>query len=340
MNKKSLLVICTLLAALALTACASNQSAETAAEQAADLKKVTLMLDYTPNTNHTGFYVARELGYYTEAGLDVEIIEPGDNATATMVAAGKADFGVSYQEDTTYALTAEEPLPIKAIAAIIQHNTSGFVSLKAANINSPKDFEGKTYAGWGAPSEEAVIKAVMQADGGDFSKLTIVGADGSGFASLSADTDAGKVNIQWEFYGWAVTRGLMDGYDLNYMPCTELDERLDYYTPLIITNNDLIASDPELIKAFMDATKKGYEYAIANPDEAAKILHDTALPDTDMEFLTKSQEYLSGEYAKDAESWGVMTDEVWDNYTNFMLEYGLIDHTIPASDQYTNEFVK
>ena len=340
MNKKFLLVICMLLAALALTACASNQSAETAAEPAADLKKVTLMLDYTPNTNHTGFYVARELGYYTEAGLDVEIIEPGDNATATMVAAGKADFGVSYQEDTTYALTAEEPLPIKAIAAIIQHNTSGFVSLKAANINSPKDFEGKTYAGWGAPSEEAVIKAVMQADGGDFSKLTIVGADGSGFASLSADTDAGKVNIQWEFYGWAVTRGLMDGYDLNYMPCTELDERLDYYTPLIITNNDLIASDPELIKAFMDATKKGYEYAIANPDEAAKILHDTALPDTDMEFLTKSQEYLSGEYAKDAESWGVMTDQVWDNYTNFMLEYGLIDHAVPASDQYTNEFVK
>ncbi len=340
MNKKSLLVICTLFAALALTACASNQSAEPAAEPAADLKKVTLMLDYTPNTNHTGFYVARELGYYTEAGLDVEIIEPGDNATATMVAAGKADFGVSYQEDTTYALTAEEPLPIKAIAAIIQHNTSGFVSLKAANINSPKDFEGKTYAGWGAPSEEAVIKAVMQADGGDFSKLTIVGADGSGFASLSADADAGKVNIQWEFYGWAVTRGLMDGYDLNYMPCTELDERLDYYTPLIITNNDLIASDPEMIKAFMDATKKGYEYAGANPDEAAKILHDTALPDTDMEFLTKSQEYLSGEYAKDAESWGVMTDKVWDNYTNFMLEYGLIDHTIPASDQYTNEFVK
>ena len=339
MNKKILLV-CTLLAALALTACASNQSAETAAETSADLKKVTLMLDYTPNTNHTGFYVARELGYYTEAGLDVEIIEPGDNATATMVAAGKADFGVSYQEDTTYALTAEEPLPIKAIAAIIQHNTSGFVSLKAANINSPKDFEGKTYAGWGAPSEEAVIKAVMQADGGDFSKLTIVGADGSGFASLSADTDAGKVNIQWEFYGWAVTRGLMDGYDLNYMPCTELDERLDYYTPLIITNNDLIASDPELIKAFMNATKKGYEYAGANPDEAAKILHDTALPDTDMEFLTKSQEYLSGEYAKDAESWGVMTDKVWDNYTNFMLEYGLIDHAVPASDQYTNEFVK
>lgn len=355
MPKNVLFVICLLFAALLLTACGGAQTAEPTAEPAAEaqseaaaeveaepaaLRKVTLMLDYTPNTNHTGFYVAESLGYYSDAGLDVEIIEPGDNATATMVAAGKADFGVSYQEDTTYALTSEEPLPIKAIAAIIQHNTSGFVSLKAANINSPKDFAGKTYAGWGAPSEEAVIKAVMQADGGDFSQLTIVGADGSGFASLSADTDAGKVNILWEFYGWGVTRGLMDGFDLNYMPCTDLDERLDYYTPLIITNNDLIASDPDLIKAFMSATKKGYEYAIANPDEAAKLLHDTALPDTDLEFLTKSQQYLSGEYAKDAASWGVMNDTVWDNYTDFMKEYGLIDHTIPASDQYTNEFVK
>ncbi len=355
MPKNVLFVICLLLAALLLTACGGAQTAEPTAEPAAEaqseaaaeveaepaaLRKITLMLDYTPNTNHTGFYVAESLGYYSDAGLDVEIIEPGDNATATMVAAGKADFGVSYQEDTTYALTSEEPLPIKAIAAIIQHNTSGFVSLKAANINSPKDFAGKTYAGWGAPSEEAVIKAVMQADGGDFSQLTIVGADGSGFASLSADTDAGKVNILWEFYGWGVTRGLMDGFDLNYMPCTDLDERLDYYTPLIITNNDLIASDPDLIKAFMSATKKGYEYAIANPDEAAKLLHDTALPDTDLEFLTKSQQYLSGEYAKDAASWGVMNDTVWDNYTDFMKEYGLIDHTIPASDQYTNEFVK
>ena len=193
-------------AALAAAMLFSVAAASASADEEKKLKKVTLMLDYTPITNHTGFYVALEKGYYEEAGLDVEIIEPGDNATTTMVAAGKADFGVSYQEDVTYALTAEEPLPIKTIAAIIQHNTSGFVSLADAGIESPKDFEGKVYAGWGAPSEEAVIDAVMKADGADISNLTIVGADGSGFASLSADADSGKVNIQWEFYGWAVMK--------------------------------------------------------------------------------------------------------------------------------------
>ena len=325
--------------AMIVSCCACSSSSSDSSESTSDLKKVTLMLDYTPNTNHTGFYVAQEKGYYQEAGLDVEIIEPGDNATTTMVATGKADFGVSYQEDVTYALTAEEALPIKAIATIIQHNTSGFVSLKDANITTPKDFEGKTYAGWGAPSEEAVIQAVMTKYDADFSKLTIVGADGSGFASLSAETGSDKVNIQWEFYGWAVTQGIMDGYDLNYIACSDLDERLDYYTPVIITNDDMIENDPDTVKAFIAATKKGYEYAIDNVEESAEILHDAALPDTDLEFLKKSQEYLSSQYSKDSDTWGLMKDSVWDNYTDFMYEYGLISQTIEASSQYTNEFI-
>ncbi len=304
-----------------------------------ELREVRLMLDYAPNTNHTGFYVAEQLGYYRDAGLRVQIIEPGDNATGTMVATGKADFGVSYQEDVTYALTAEEKLPIKTVAAIIQHNTSGFVSLKSAGIQSPKDFEGKTYAGWGAPSEEAVIDAVMKKDGADIGKLRIVGADGSGFASLSADSGENKVNLQWEFYGWAYIKGEMEGYELNYLPLRELDERLDYYTPVIISNEEKISKDPETVKAFIQATKKGYEYAIQNPDEAAQILHDTALPETDPGFLKRSQEYLSSQYALDAASWGVMQDSVWDGYTEFMLEAGLIQKKIPAAEQYTNEFV-
>lgn len=333
---KILKIMCAAAVAMSLAGCAANET--TSSNQ--KLTKVKLMLDYTPNTNHTGFYVAKNKGYYKDQGLDVEIIEPGDNATTSMVAAGKADFGVSYQEDVTYALTSEDPLPIKAIATIIQHNTSGFVSLKSANINSVKDFEGKTYAGWGAPSEEAVIKAVMNKAGADFSKLTIVGSDGSGIAGLSDEVGKNKVNLSWEFYGWAVTQAIMDGYDVNYMPLKDLDSRLDYYTPVIITNNKMIKKNSKTVQKFMNATKKGYEYAIDHPDKSAEILHKTALKDTDLKFLKKSQEYLSSEYAKGASTWGVMKDSVWNNYTDFMVEYGLIDHKIEAKDQYTNEFVK
>ena len=300
-----------------------------------ELTDVTLILDYVPNTNHTGFYVAQEKGYFEEEGLNVEIVEPGDDSTsATLVAAGKGQFGVSYQEDVTYARTAKDPLPIRAIATIIQHNTSGFVSLASENINSAKDFEGKVYAGWQAPSEEAVIRAVMKQANADFDKLTMVGADGSGYASLEHEVD-----VLWDFEGWSYTKALMDGYELNYMPLKDLDARLDYYTPLIITNEDMIENNAETVQKFMNAVKKGYEFAIENPEESAKILHKI-LPDTDYEFILKSQEFLSSQYALDAPSWGVMKDEIWDNYTNFMLEYGLIEKNIEAKDQYTNEFIK
>ena len=202
------------------------------------------------------------------------------------------------------------------------------------------DFEGKTYAGWGAPSEEAVIKAVMNEAGADVSKLNIVGSDGSGIAGLSDEVGKNKVTLGWEFYGWAIIKALQDGYDLNYMPLADLDNRLDYYTPVIITNKKMIEKNSDTVKKFMEATKKGYEYAIDHPNKAAEILHEDALSDTDLKFLKESQKYLSSQYAKDVDSWGVMKDSVWDNYTDFMYETGLISQKIDAKDQYTNEFVK
>ena len=327
--KKCIALLMALVLCFGVAACGGGS-----ADSADGLKDVTLVLDYVPNTNHTGFYVARELGYYEAQGLNVTIIEPGENDSTTLCAVGKAEFAVSYQENVTYARTAAEPLPIRAIATVIQHNTSGFVTDAAAGIETPKDFEGKVYAGWQAPSESAVLEAVMKKYDADFSKLTMVGAVGSGLGSMSNGID-----IQWEFEGWAVINDRMQGYDVGYMPVKDLDERLDYYTPVIITNESMIANDPETVQAFMTATKQGYEYAIANPDEAAEIL-GKVIPETDMAFLLESQKFLSAQYSLDSDTWGLMKDEVWDNYTSFMYEYGLIDKNIAASEQYTNEFIK
>lgn len=329
--KKGLAMFLALGLCLGMTAC-GGQTKQTA--EGDGLKEVTLVLDYVPNTNHTSIYVAQKSGYFEQHGLKVNIIEPGDNDATTLCAVGKAEFAVTYQENVAYARTASEPLPIRAIAAIIQHNTSGFISRAEDNIRSPKDFEGKVYADWQAPSEEAVLKAVMAGAGADFSKLTMVGATGSGLESMGDDID-----IQWEFEGWAVINDRMQGYDINYMPVKDLDSRLDYYTPVIITNEDMIENDPETVQAFMDAVKQCYEYAIESPEAAANILHEV-IPDTDMDFLLESQKFLSGQYSLDSDTWGLMKDEVWDGYTEFMYEYGLIDHTIPASEQYTNQFIK
>jgi len=296
-------------------------------------EKVTVILDYVANTNHTGMYVALDQGYYGEEGLDVDITEPTEGATATLVAVGKGDFGISYQEDVTVALTSQDPLPIKAIAAIIQHNTSGFATYADKKIQSPKDFEGKTYAGWGGPGEEAVLKAVMTQAGGDFSKLNMVVSDGSGFEALKD-----KADIMWFFEAWDNVKCQLNDFPIEYTPVRDLDERLDYYTPVIIANNKTLEENPEMVRKFLAATEKGYEYAIANPKESAEILQKYA-PDYSIEMLAMSQEYLASKYKEDSDRWGVMKDEVWDNYTGFMTEYGVIDEAIPASECYTNEFL-
>lgn len=343
MKKKHSTALCLAASAiLSLTACSgapSSQPDAPASETGTEaplkeaLEEVTVILDYVANTNHTGMYAALDLGYYEEEGLKVNIVEPTEGATATLVAVGKGDFGISYQEDVTIALTSAEPLPIKAVAALIQHNTSGFVTAADKDITSPKDFEGKTYAGWGGPGEAAVLEAVMTQAGADFSKLNMVVSDGSGFTALED-----KADIMWFFEGWDNITCEMNNFPINYMPVKDLDDRLDYYTPVIIAGNDTLKNRPEMVKKFLKATEKGYQYAISHPEESAQLLHKHA-PDYSLEMLTKSQEFLAEKYMEDTDVWGMMSDETWDNYTEFMAEYQVIDKTIPASDCYTNEFL-
>lgn len=352
MKKIFSIILTALLLTAALSACSSGQPASVqntapaeanqAAEQAdaapaedpaGDLKKVTVILDYMPNTNHTGMYVAKDKGYYAQEGLDVEIIEPTEGATNTLIAQNIGTFGITYQEDLTLALTAEDPLPLKAIATLIQHNTSGFVTLADSGINSPADWEGKTYAGWGGSGENAVIHAVMDQAGADFSKLNMVISDGLGFESLGKSCD-----LMWFFEAWDSVQAEMAGVKLNYIPCKELDERLDYYTPIIVANTATLESDPGLVKAFLSATEKGYKDCIADPEAAAETLYKFA-PDYDLEMLKISQKYLADKFIDDAPAWGYMKDEPWDNYTNFMLEYDVIESPIVAADCYTNEFL-
>lgn len=297
-------------------------------------EKVTVVLDWTPNTNHTGLYTALENGYYKDQGLDVEIVQPPEGGAASLVASGKADFGISYQEEVTYAKTSDDPLPIKAIAAVIQHNSSGFASPKDKNIKTPKDFEGKIYGGWGSESETAAIKAVMEKTGADFDKVTIADIGQDDFFTATTNS----VDFAWIYEGWDVVQAKLKNFDLNFIPLNQFDKRLDYYTPVIISNETLLNDNPELAKKFMKATTEGYQFAIDNPEEAAKILVKHA-PEIDEELAIESQKFLASKYKDDAPRWGEMKDEVWNNYTAFLKEYGLINKDLKPEDAYTNEFL-
>ena len=330
--KKSVSLITTSLLTLGLiTGCTNKDNKK---EDNSGLEKVTVVLDWTPNTNHTGLYVALDKGYYKEQGLDVEIVQPSDGNATTIVATNKADFGVSYQEDVTYAKTSEDPLPIKAISTIIQHNTSGFASPASKNIKTVKDFENKTYGGWGSESEKATLNAVMTNNDADFDTVKILDVGEDDFFTATKK----EIDIFNVFEGWTGVEAKLRGEEINFIATKDLDKRLDYYTPLLITNDKIINENPELAKKFLAATSKGYEDCVNNPEESAKILLKYA-PEINEELAIESQKFLADKYIDDAPRWGEMKDSVWNNYTDFMMEYKLINKDMKASDAYTNEFL-
>lgn len=304
-------------------------------ETKSKVKKVTVLLDWTPNTNHTGLYVAKEKGFYKDAGLDVNIVQPSDGSGLELVNAGRAEFAVSYQEQVTFARTSEKQLKVKAIAAIIQHNTSGFASMSEKNIKNPKDFENKTYGGWGSEVERATLKTLMNKFQGDYNKLKIVDLGASDFfSSIKKDVD-----FSWIFYGWDGIFAENKKIKLNFIKLTDLNPNLDYYTPVLVAGEDSIMNNPDLVRKFTIATRKGYEFAIKNQVESAEILVKN-VPEIDGVLAKKSQEYLAKEYQSDAALWGEMKLSVWENYGNWLYDNKLISTKLDSKEAFTNEFLK
>lgn len=296
-------------------------------------QKVKVVLDWFPNTNHTGLYVAKTKDYYKKQGLDVEIIQPGENTSAEqMVASGKADFGVSYQENVTTARV--EDIPVVSIGAVIQHNTSAFASLKKDNITSPKAFEGKRYGGWGAPAEEATLKTVMDKHQADYNKVQkVVLGQTDFFKSIGRDAD-----FEWIYYGWDGIEAKRKGIELNTIMLKDLNPALDYYSPVMITSEKHAKQDKDFVKKFMKATTEGYDFAIKEPKEAADILIKN-VPDINKELVQESQKWLSTKYQDDAKAWGVQKEEVWTNYMNFLYDNKVIKKKIDVKAAFTNEFL-
>ncbi|MFZ3589718.1 ABC transporter substrate-binding protein [Bacillus sp. DJP31] len=297
-----------------------------------ELQKVSVVLDWTPNTNHTGLYVAKDQGFFEAEGLDVEIIMPGEAGADQLVAAGKSEFGIGYQEGVTQARI--QGVPLVSVAAIIQHNTSGFASPVEKNIVSPKDFEGKTYGGWGSPVEESVISSIMNVEKADVEKVSFISmGDADFFTAVKRDID-----FAWIFYGWTGIEAELRDEPINMVYLTDYSEKLDYYTPVVTTNEEMISENPDTVKAFVKAVAKGYEFSIEKPSEAADILLKAA-PDLDPELVKKSQEWLSPKYQDDAKRWGEQKLEVWENYASWMFENGLLEKELEAKKAFTNEFL-
>ena len=339
MKKRIYAILLAAVMAVAVAACGStekkNDTEGTEQQDGKELEKVTFVLDWTPNTNHTGLYVAQEKGYFEEAGLEVEIVQPPEDGAEVLVASGKAQFGISFQDTMASALIGEDALPITAVAAVLQHNTSGIISRAGEGMDSPKGMEGHSYATWNTPIEIATMKKVVTDDGGDFSKVELIPS------TVTDEVSALKTNSVdsiWIFYGWAGVKMELEGLATDYFAFADIDPVFDYYTPVVIAGNQFLEEKPETAKAFLKALRKGYEFAIENPEEAADILCKEA-PELDKELVVASQNYLKDQYQAEAEYWGYIDAERWNNFYNWINENELVGGTLPLNQGFSNDYL-
>ena len=318
-----------------MAACGEKPAEKEGETAKKEQEKITFVLDWTPNTNHTGLYVAQNQGYFEEEGLEVEIVQPPEDGADALVASGKAQFGVSFQDSMAPGVAGENALPTTAVAALVQHNTSGIISRKGEGMDTPKGMEGKKYATWDAPVEKAMIKNVVEQDGGDFSKVEMIPSTVTDEVSALKSKSVDSI---WVFYAWAGVATEVAGLETDYFAFKDMNPVFDYYTPVVIANNSFLEEKPETAKAFLKALKKGYEFAIEKPEEAAQILCE-ASPELDEKLVLASQEYLKDEYKAEVEQWGYIDPARWNAFYQWLNDNGLAETEIPENAGFSNDYL-
>lgn len=319
-----------LLVSILFSACSNDGNSEENSEQS--LQQVSFILDWTPNTNHTGVYVAQEKGYFADEGLEVEVLLPGEVSSEQLVATGKGDFGVSYQEELIQARS--EGLDVISIGAITQHSAAGYASPIEKGLETPKDFEGHVYGAYGTETESVMLDLIMERDNASIDNVeTVLLGDADFFASTQRDIDFVSI-----FYGWTGIEAELRDVDLNFFYLRDYAEELDMYAPLITTSESMIENDRETVEKFMRAVSKGFEYTIDNPEEAANILSDAA-PELDPELLIESSKWLAPQYQDEADQWGIQEESRWETVINFFYENDVTENKVDASEIFTNDFL-
>ena len=317
-----------------LVACSSDQGSETSSSSGKELRPFEVVLDWTPNTNHAGMYLAEANGWYEDAGLDVTFLEPGEAGSLPALASGRADVAVSVQEELIPARAAG--LPVRSIAAVIQHNTSSLVSLASDGIEQPKDLEGRTYGGYGGQLERALLDELVTCDGGDPEQVRSVDV---GEADYRIGLERDQYDTVWIFDGWDGIRLKQEGVDTNAIAFIDHADCIpDWYTPLLATSEEVEQDRPEDLEAFMAATSRGYQAAMKDPSAASEALLDEA-KDLDPKLVAASAEFLSTRYSDDPQAWGQQDPRIWDDFSAFLLDAGIIEDPIVVGDAWTNEYL-
>ncbi len=313
--KKSVFFI---LAFLVLLGCSDDKKS--------DLKEVDLVLDFVPNTNHTGIFVAIE--YLKKEGIKLNVLSAPEDSTSDLVISGKAPFGIYFQESMGAKLSHNAP--ITAVAAIIEHNTSGILSLKDLN-----DLTLIKYGSWSDPVELSMIKHIFKKQG--LNDYTFVpNTDSNSISSLKNDL----FNACWVYYAWDGVLAKENLKDIKFTYLKDIDNVFDYYSPIIIANNEYLKNNKQQAKAVIKAIKQGYIYAMQNPEQAADILIKYA-PNlkNKRNFIISSQKYLSTRYAQNPQKWGEIDAKRWNDFYEWLNQNQITKNPIPLNVGFSNEYL-
>ena len=298
-----------------------------------------IALDWTPNINHIGFFIARELGFYRENGIELEIINPlDDNYKVTpgkKLELGLADFAIAPFETVISLNNKENVVDAVAIFAILQEDISSIASLKSTNLSSPKQLDGKIYASYKARYEDKIVRELVKSDGGT-GDIKIVYPDKLGIWNSLIE---GKADATWIFDNWEGVEAETKNIELNKWALK--DSGIPYgYSPVIITKKSSLTNFKTEYSNFLKATQKGYLFAAQNEPESVSILkkHLTA-QDIDNINIEKALQATKS-YFGDDQNCGFMNAERVNLFLNWLVEKQLEDPKIINQHLFTNELLE
>lgn len=300
-----------------------------------ELREIDVVLDWYPNALHAFMYVAIEKGYYAEEGLQVNIRFPSNaNDAIALVAAGRADIGLYYQQDVIQ-VRAQQNVPVKSIGAVVQAPLNIVLSLAEENISAPGDLVGKTIGYAGTELSEALIRSIMEYAGADYSDVTMIDV---GFDLMSSMTTGNVDATIGCLVNHEVPQMEEEGFSVNWF---DLDDYgvPTYYEGVFLANDDAIEGDSEMLAAFLRASEKGFADMKANPEEALQILlanqNEENFPLSET-VERQSMSVLLPLMETESAAFLAQSDACWQENIDWMRAQGLIDGDVTVDDVRVN----
>lgn len=299
----------------------------------AESTKTSLALDWYPNADHAGLFLAQARGYFASAGLDLDIYTPADPTTVLQtVGAGRDTFGISYQTDVLLARAAG--VPVVSIAALVQHPLVVIMSLAEKGITRPKDLVGKTVGYPGIPSQEAYLATMLETDGGSAKDVTLVNVDFNLLpAMLSGQVDA----VMGAFRNVEVVIAEQEGHAVNAMPVEQWGVP-DYYELVLVASEETVAKRADLAMSFLGAVQHGFDDAIADPGAALDALAK-ASAELDRTVTQKGIELLIPDWKSASPAFGAQDPARWRAYGAWMASRQMIPASLNVSAAFTTKLL-